>query len=96
VTVDGKVVFDEAGGEIMVCDASVVVVLSAPSGGIVVITVDVGLVGLVVWALLVHPATTSVMATAAPTASLGTVRIMAPTVIAEVGEADVPAPRQPR
>jgi hypothetical protein len=30
------------------CEASVVVVLSPPNGGIVVITVDVGLFGLVV------------------------------------------------
>jgi hypothetical protein len=41
----------------------VVVVLSPPSGAIVVIIEDVGL-GLVVWALLVQPAITSIMATA--------------------------------
>jgi hypothetical protein len=62
----------------------VVVVLSPPSGGIVVSTVDVGLVGLVVWALVVHPATIIVMATAATTANLRTLGIMAPPVSSAV------------
>ena len=43
---------------------------SPPGGEIVVITVDVGLFGLVVGALLVQPATISVIATAAMTANL--------------------------
>ena len=60
----------------------VVVVLSPPSGGIVVSTVDVGLFGLVVWALVVHPATIIVMATAATTANLRTLGIMAPPMVA--------------
>jgi hypothetical protein len=66
----GKVVPDWVGSEIVVPEASVVVVLSPPSGGIVVITVDVGWFGLVVWAVVVHPASISVMATAAKMASL--------------------------
>ena len=73
-------VFDRVGGGIVDCEGSVVVVLSPPSGGIVVTTVDVGLFGLVVWPLLVQPATISVMATAATAPSLRTERIMAPTV----------------
>ena len=73
----GKVVPDWVGSEIVVPEGSVVVVLSPPSGGIVVITVDVGLFGLVVWALLVQPASIKVMATAATAPSLPTVGIMA-------------------
>ena len=52
------------------------VVLSPPSGGVVVITV-VGLFGLAVSALLVQPASITVMATAATAPSLLTVGIMA-------------------
>jgi len=78
----GKVVPDWVGSEIVVPEESVVVVLSPPSGGVVVITVDVGLFGLVVWALVVQPASISVMATAAIAPSLRTIGIMTPTIVA--------------
>ena len=76
----GKVVPDWVGSKIVVPEESVVVVLSPPSGGVVVITVDVGLFGLVVWAVVVHPASINVRATAATVPSLRTMRIMTPAV----------------
>ena len=77
----GKVVPDWVGSRIVVPEGSVVVVLSPPNGGIVVITVDVGLFGPAVLALLVQPASITVMATVATITSLRTMRIMAPTAI---------------
>lgn len=73
----GKVVPDWVGSEIVVPEGSVVVVLSPPNGGIVVITVDVGLFGPAVLALVVQPATISVMTTAATAPILPTIGIMA-------------------
>ena len=95
MTVGGKVVFDRVGGGIVDCEGSVVVVLSPPSGGIVVTTVDVGLFGLVVWPLLVQPATISVMATAATAPNLRTVLMVSPNVHVARSRSR-PAHRRPR
>jgi hypothetical protein len=76
----GKVVPDWVGIETVVPEGSVVVVLSPPNGGVVVITEDVGSFGPAVLALLVQPAIINVRATAATAPILRTERIMAPPV----------------
>jgi hypothetical protein len=90
VIVGGKVVFDGVGGGIVDCEGNVVVVRSPPGGEIVVITVELGLLGLVVGALSVQPATNSVMATAATAPSLRTIGIMTPTTSSAVSRTTHP------